>query len=154
MTWNPIWSGPRSGSAWIEYCNGHPVAVMLGLETVASGDEQMSFTLASPPAPNPNGAVHGGLLAAALDHALAVTAMLVMPDDGLPNTAGMNVQFLRPAIPPLELRARVTRGGKALVFVRAEVYGRDGRLSATSDATFAVMTPEQITSRGSIGPLP
>lgn len=104
----------------------------------------MTLSLPHPPAPNPNGAVHGGLLAAALDHALAVTAMLAMPDDGLPNTTAMNVQYLRPAIPPLELEARVTRGGRGLVFARAEVYDRDRRLCATSDGTFAVVTPDRV----------
>jgi uncharacterized protein (TIGR00369 family) len=147
MTWNPIWSGARSGPAWIEYCNGHPVAELLGLEATAAEEAEMTFRLRVPPAPNPNGSVHGGLLAAALDHVLAVTAMLAMPDDGLPSTAGMNVQFLRPALPALELRGRVTRGGKTLVFARAEVLDRDGQLCATSDGTFAVVTPQRVTTR-------
>jgi len=147
MSWNPVWSGPRRGSAWIDYCNGHPVAELLGLMTTEAGDDQMRFSLSSPPAPNPNGAVHGGLLAAAFDHVLAVTAMLAMPDDGLPSTAAMNVQFLRPALPELALRGWVTRGGKSLVFVRGEVRDRDGELCATSDATFAVTTPQQVTTR-------
>ena len=147
MTWEPIWSGPRSGPEWIEYCNGHPVADLLGLETLTSGEDEMTFSLGSTPAPNPNGGVHGGLLAAALDHALAVTAMLAMPDHGLPNTAGMNVQYLRPAMPPLDIRARVTRAGRALVFVRAEVLSSDGKLAATSDGTFAIMDPDVVTNR-------
>jgi uncharacterized protein (TIGR00369 family) len=147
MKWNPAWSGPRLGPDWIDYCNEHPVAVMLGLETLKSGEDEILFELASPPAPNPNGAVHGGLLAAALDHALAVTAMLAMPDDALPNTAGMNVQYLLPAMPPLALRARVTRGGRALVFTRAEVYNRDQRLCATADGTFAIVTPDRLEAR-------
>jgi uncharacterized protein (TIGR00369 family) len=149
MTWEPLWSGPRKGPEWIEYSNGHPVAVLLGLKTVISGEDEMSFSLGETPAPNPNGGVHGGLLAAALDHALAVTAMLAMPDDSLPNTAGMNVQYLRPAMPPLDIRARVTRAGKALVFVRAEVLSSDGKLSATSDGTFAIMDPAAVTNRQS-----
>ena len=144
MPWDPIWSGPRSGADWVEYCNDHPVAVLLGLTTVRSGERAMTFSLPQPPAPNPNGAVHGGLLAAALDHALAVTAMLAMPDDGLPNTTAMNVQYLRPAYPPLELEARVTRGGRRLVFTRGEVYDRQRRLCATSDGTFAVITPDRV----------
>ena len=147
MPWDPIWIGPRSGPKWIEYCGDHPVAVLLGLKAVELRERDMTFSLPEPPAPNPNGAVHGGLLAAALDHVLAVTAMLAMPNDGLPNTTAMNVQYLRPALPPLKLRATVTRGGRALVFARAEVYDRDGRLCATSDGTFAVVTPDRVISR-------
>jgi uncharacterized protein (TIGR00369 family) len=146
MTWNPMWSGPRSGPAWIDYCNAHPVAVLLGLETASVAADEMTFTLGPTPAPNPNGGVHGGLLAAALDHALAVTAMLAMPHDGMPNTAGMNIQFLRPAMPELELRGRVTRGGKALVFVRGDVLSQ-GRLAATADATFAIMTADRVGAK-------
>jgi len=146
VTWNPIWSGPRTGPAWIDYCNGHPVAALLGLQAVACTADAMTFTLGPTPMPNPNGGVHGGLLAAALDHALAVTAMLAMPDDAMPNTTGINVQFLRPAMPTLELRSRVTRGGKALVFVRADVLSGE-RLAATADATFAVLSPDRVSLR-------
>jgi uncharacterized protein (TIGR00369 family) len=148
MSWDPVWTGPRVGPAWITYCNGHPVAELLGLKTVASREGVMEFTLSGTPAPNPNGAVHGGLLAAALDHVLAVTAMQAMPDDGLPNTAGMNVQFLRPAMPTLKLHGSVSRAGRSLVFVRAEVYCRDDRLSATADGTFAIVTAGSVTPRG------
>jgi hypothetical protein len=40
----------------------------------------------------------------------------------------------------------VTRGGKALVFVRGEVLSH-GRLAATADATFAIMTADRVSMR-------
>ncbi len=147
MTWDPIWNGPRSGDVWLEYCNEHPAAKAVGLTAVHTDGQVMRFRLSHAPAMNPNGSVNGGLLAAALDNALAQTAMTGMPDDGLPNTAGMNVQYLRPAIPSLDILVRVTRGGRRMVFVRAEVFTKGDVLCATADGMFAVVTPEHVALR-------
>src|SRR5437870_1888730 len=84
MSWNPMWCGPRAGSAWIDYCSGHPVAVLLGLEAVTCTADEMTFTLGPTPMPNPNGGVHGGLLSAAPDHALlARLTDLVLEHEGV-----------------------------------------------------------------------
>lgn len=147
MTWKPIWNGPRSGDEWLEYCNGHPASKVVGLTAIHAEADAMQFRLADAPAMNPNGSVHGGMLAAALDNALAQTAMIGMPDSGLPNTAGMNVQYLRPAMPPLDIVIRVTRGGRRMVFVRAEVFTKGDVLCATADGTFAVVEPEHVALR-------
>src|SRR6516225_1889912 len=102
--WDPIFRGARRGPGWIEYCNGHPASRLVGLRAVADDADGMTFELDDVPAPNPNGSVHGGLLAAALDNVLAITAMTAMPEDALPNTAAIGVRYLRPAIAPLQIR--------------------------------------------------
>jgi len=147
MPWDPIWNGPRSGDAWLEYCNEHPAAKMMGLKAVDTDGQVMRFRLPHAPAMNPNGSVHGGMLAAALDTALAQTAMTGMPDDGLPNTAGMNLQYLRPAMPPLDILVHVTRSGRQMVFARAEIFTKGDVLCATADGTFAVVAPKHVALR-------
>jgi uncharacterized protein (TIGR00369 family) len=147
MPWDPMWNGPRTGDAWLEYCNEHPASKVVGLTAVQTDGQAMRFRLVEAPAMNLNGSIHGGMLAAALDNALAQTAMTGMPDDGLPNTAGMNVQYLRPAIPPLDILVRVTRGGRRMVFVRAEVFTKRDVLCATADGTFAVVKPDHVAPR-------
>ena len=147
MSWDAIWTGPRSGEAWLEYCNEHPAAKAMGLTSVKTDGQEMRFLLAHAPAMNPNGSVNGGMLAAALDTALAQTAMTGMAEDGLPNTAGMNLQYLRPAIPPLDIVVRVTRGGRRMVFARAEIFTNGDVLCATADGTFAVVDPEHVRLR-------
>ncbi len=106
----------------------------------------MRFSLAAGSALNPNGAVNGGILAAALDHVLATAALLAMPGGCLPNTANLNVQYLRPAFAPLDLVAAVTKTGGSLVFAAAEVYDGDGVVCATSDGTFVVLDATRANS--------
>lgn len=111
----------------------------MGLMCTGAHDAETEFRLDGTSLPNPNGSVHGGVLAAALDQALAIATMRTMEVGFLPNTATMNVQYLRPALPPLRLCSRVTKPGRAITFAHAEVYARDGRLCATADGSFAMI---------------
>ncbi|HEX6388095.1 MAG TPA: PaaI family thioesterase [Solirubrobacteraceae bacterium] len=137
--WNPHPPLDRTSAAWRTWADGHPVSVAMGLVCADADADSVTMTLAEPPLPNPNGSMHGGMLAAALDQALAFASLRAMPDGALPNTASMHVQYLRPALAPLTLRARVMKTGQAMIFVRGEVEDREGRVCTTGDATFAVI---------------
>ena len=90
---------------------------------------------------NPLGLVHGGLYAAMLDVALAMTGSYrPAPDDLLPGlTLSLTLQYLA----PLELddgfamaKARRTGQGKSIFFANGEVLAPDGRIIAMASGVF------------------
>jgi len=137
--WTPIPPSDLTSPEWKAWADGHPVSAAIGLVCVDAGADAVTMRLAAPPLPNPNGSVHGGMLAAALDQTLAYASLRVMPAGSLPNTTNMHIQYLRPALAPLTIHARVLKIGQAMIFVRAEVEDREGRVCTTGDATFAVI---------------
>ena len=90
---------------------------------------------------NPIGLVHGGLCAAMLDVALAMTGSYrPAPDDLLPGlTLSLTLQYLA----PLRLEddfamahARRTGGGKSIFYAEGTVSAPDGRLITTATGVF------------------
>ncbi len=90
---------------------------------------------------NPLGLVHGGLHAAMLDVALAMTGSFSpAPDDLLPGlTLSLTLQYME----PLKLedgfaiaKARRTGGGKSIFYAEGTVLAPDGRLIATATGVF------------------
>ena len=144
--WNPNPPTELSSPAWKAWADGHPVSAAMGLVCTDADADSVTMRLAKPPLPNPNGSVHGGMLAAALDQALAFASLRVMPAGSLPNTTNMQIQYLRPALAPLTIHARVMKIGQAMIFVRAEVEDREGRVCTTGDATFAVIDAGHATT--------
>jgi len=144
--WIPTPPAELSGPAWKAWADGHPMSAAIGLVCTDAGPDSATTVLAEPPLPNPNGSVHGGMLAAALDQTLALASLRVMAPGSLPNTTNMQVQYLRPALAPLTIRARVLKTGKAMIFVRAVVEDREGRVCTTGDATFAVLDATHATT--------
>lgn len=137
--WSPVPPEDPASAEWLDWANGHPVSAAIGLRCTEVGVDHVVCELPRILLANPNGSVHGGIVAAILDQALAYASITAMPAGSLPNTTNIQVQYLRPAMAPLTLRATVTKGGRALVFTRAEVHDRDGRLCATGDGTFIVL---------------
>src|SRR3954468_12059788 len=133
--WDPIPPADPCSAEWRAWADTHTVARTVGLRCTASSRGEVTCALADTPLPNPNGAVHGGVLAAVLDQVLALASLTCM-DDRLPHTTNMQVQYLRPAFTPLKIRATVAKSGHALVFVRAEITDQQGRLCTTGDGTF------------------
>lgn len=90
---------------------------------------------------NPLGLVHGGLYAAMLDVALAMSGSFrPAPDNLLPGlTLSLTLQYLA----PLQLEdgfvvaeARRTGGGKSIFYAEGEVLAPDGRIIATATGVF------------------
>jgi uncharacterized protein (TIGR00369 family) len=87
---------------------------------------------------NPNGAVHGGLIAAAADQCMGIAACSVQADGPFVATASLTLDFHRPAVMPLRFEAVVTRSGRALAFVELTVRDRDGRVCTRCSGVWAV----------------
>lgn len=86
-----------------------------------------------------SGVVQGGAVAAMLDFAMAFAAFTQVGADQSVATANMNLAFLR-AVPagPLVAVGEVDRAGRSLVFTRARLLDRQGRLLATGSSTLPV----------------
>lgn len=114
---------------WQSWSDTVPAAatMLLRCTEVESGHAVMEMN-ESPWPLNPNGAVHGGLVAAAADHVGGLSAVTVVGAQSLPATATLTAQFLRPALAPLTFDATVLKAGKSVLFVRIDVRDRSGEL--------------------------
>jgi len=140
----PLAEGFDAWSRWVDWANGLPNFAETGLECVEVGPGFVTATFdGSRFSPNPNGAVNGGLVLAAVDQCMGVVALTALPAGELAVTATFTAEFLRPAFSPLTLRARVTQSGKSLVFVAVKVRSADGRLSVRCGGTMAVQPAER-----------
>ncbi|GAA4544114.1 PaaI family thioesterase [Pseudonocardia xishanensis] len=131
-------SPPKKGDwpGWLSWANALPsiAGLCMDMETMTHGYARATVERSIMPL-NPNGAVHGGLVAAFADQ---IGAMALMPMVGPERTAvtgTLRVEYLRAALLPLVLEARVERLTRALVFVRAELSS-GGRVCALASGTW------------------
>jgi acyl-coenzyme A thioesterase PaaI-like protein len=87
---------------------------------------------------NPNGAVHGGIVAAVSDGAIGSVFMRSVDPGLLPATANLAVQYHLPAILPLTFDTQIIRQGKSLVFCHVTVTRHDRRVSNVCQGVIAV----------------
>lgn len=93
------------------------------------------------PAPDGTAVVHGGLLAALLDNAMAAAAWTLTGPDAPFLTADLHVQLLRPARPgPLTATGEVVRSGRTTAACSGRLVDGAGVLLAVASAT-QVRTP-------------
>ena len=88
--------------------------------------------------PNPNGAVNGGVVAAAADQVMGAMALRTSEHGRLPATASLHLQFYRPAMAPLTFRATLPRDGRRTKFVDVVIEDRHGDRCASGQATMIV----------------
>ncbi len=71
---------------------------------------------------NPNGVIHGGMIATMLDTAMGITTIAIT--DTLTPTIDLHVSYLRPcpADGMLAVRSTISMAGGSVVHVRAEMY--------------------------------
>lgn len=89
---------------------------------------------------NPHGFVHGAVLFAMVDTAMGRAIMSVLGEGQRCATVEAQLRFIRPATGgELNVVAKVTRKGRAIVHGEARVTDGVGKLVANSAATFAVI---------------
>ena len=125
---------------WLNQTNGFNTVNGLKIVEWEDGNASLSVDLV-PGHLNPLGLVHGGLYAAMLDVALAMSGSFrPAPDDLLPGlTLSLTLQYLT----PLRLEdgfamaeARRTGGGKLIFYAEGEVLAPEGRIIATATGVF------------------
>jgi len=135
------WARPDPGSSISpeQWANNLRMSPQLNMTCTSLGADGATFVVSAPPlADNPNGSVHGGMLAAIADHAMSILAAWVKPAGTIAFTGALNVQYHRPAIAPLALRAYVIMSGRRASFIELEIRADDGRRCASAQATMIV----------------
>lgn len=82
------------------------------------------------------GIAHGGLLCTLLDVVMGYAAFSWPARPGPIVTVNQNVSFLGAMSGPVTARARVSRGGRAMVFCSGEIVDAHGECIATGQAVF------------------
>jgi uncharacterized protein (TIGR00369 family) len=139
--WRQDLAAPYGSDAasWQSWADRLPLLAAFGVHCRQLDDGYGSFSLASSPiALNPNGAVHGGIIAAISDAAAGTVFMRSVKPGWLPATANLAVQYHLPAILPLTFDTEVIRQGRAIMFCHVTVTRGDGRLSNVCQVVMAV----------------
>ena len=85
----------------------------------------------------PYGLLHGGATASLIDTAMAFAVVSVLLEDEKATTVDLTVQYLRPHTDgAVVCTATVTRAGKRLLFLSAEVVNEENKLVATALSTY------------------
>jgi uncharacterized protein (TIGR00369 family) len=88
---------------------------------------------------NPNGTVHGGLLATLVDTTMGAAVRSAVDEEDVPATSQLTVTYLRPGKPgTLLVTAKVSKRGDSLTMCEADVE-QDGKSLAHALATFALV---------------
>lgn len=91
---------------------------------------------------NPNGVAHGGVIFSMIDTAMGKATMEVIPDGCFCATIEIQTRFLRPLMPgPAIAKVTVTKPGRSIVHLGAEVFDAADRLVASASGSFSVITP-------------
>lgn len=132
------WWHPTPGETvdWLAWANALPFCHDLGLECVELDPASATFRMErSTLTPNPNGAVNGGIVAAAADQVMGALTVRMSAQGLLPATGSLHIQFHLPAQAPLTFRATALGGGQRTKFVEVVVEDRNGNRCATSQGT-------------------
>lgn len=94
---------------------------------------------AGPPLFNPQGTLHGGVLATAMDISMG---HLLNHSGGPGATLEMKVQYFA-AIPagPVRVEGRFLRPGRSIAFLQSQAFRADGELAAMATATWRPVRP-------------
>lgn len=89
---------------------------------------------------NRHGVLHGGIATAILDNAMGATSSMTVDPRGREPflTVTLSTQFLAPAFAGKRVTAsaRITGGGRSLLFLEGKLVDQDARLIATATGVF------------------
>lgn len=89
------------------------------------------------------GLLHGGATASLIDTATAFAVASMLGEGESASTVEMTVHYLRPVtFGKISAEAKILRAGKRLFTVNADVSDSDGRIVATSLATYSKLISE------------
>lgn len=116
-------------AAWIEWADSLVGSRAVGLRcrSIIPGEAELVLE-ESPLALNPNGAVHGGLVAYVVDQVMGIVVTSALPAGQIAVTSTLSMEYHLPAILPLLFRARTSRVGRAVTFVDVDVESANGKL--------------------------
>lgn len=116
---------------------------LLGFDNIDWSEGKATVTLATTENhSNMGGVIHGGALAALLDHVMGASVVTTLKDGEWTATQAFTTDFLRPASPGgvLVATGKVDRRGKLAAFVSGEVVNEKGEVVARATGVWAVRT--------------
>ncbi len=116
-----------------------PFVQLIGMELVAIeiGEARIKLDMRDE-LRQPYGLLHGGATASLIDTATAFAILGNLADGEIASTVDLTIQYLRPhTMGTITCTAKVTRAGKRLLFVSAEVANEEGKLVATALSTYS-----------------
>lgn len=120
----------------------------VGLEVTNAGEgfADLSLDVRDDLRNGPQTSLHGGVLASAIDAAVAAALATLLPVDTeagtLTSTLDLNVSFLAPAMSGrLTIKGRILRRGRSIAFGQADVFDEQGAMLATGRATYNIRAP-------------
>lgn len=139
-----LWPTPDAPpEEWVAWASGWRSVAALELVCLELTDRVAVLRGGPGPFPlNPNGAVNGGVLASMADQAFGVLALRASPRF-VPATANLQLEFHRPLLGEVTVRASVLPGGSRLQFLEAVLEDADGRRCATAHATMVAVLDRQ-----------
>ena len=90
------------------------------------------------------GSMHGGVLLALLDTALATAGRSLDPRCNGAMTVELKTNFIAAAIGPVLAEGRAIRAGRSLIFSEAELRNEDGNLLAKATGTVKLLYPKEV----------
>lgn len=89
---------------------------------------------------NPQGTLHGGVIALAMDVSMG---HYLRHSQGMGSTLEMKTQYLR-GVPlgPVRVVGSMLRRGKSICFLESRLYDAQGELAAFASSTWKVLTPK------------
>ena len=127
-----------------------PVARLVGMRLVESGDGEARFELdAEPDRPaNPMGTVPGGVLCDVVDAAMGCAYASRLGEGETFTTLELKINFLKPVWSGLlAANARLVRGGRTVGLVECDVVDADGALVARASSTCMTLRGEMAAGR-------
>jgi uncharacterized protein (TIGR00369 family) len=121
-----------------------PFARLLGIELkgVAPGLSVLSMPIREDHKQN-HGVVHGGAIASLIDSAMAIAIIPLLAEKEGTTTVDLTVHYLRPLTEGVATAvARVTRHGRRVIVVTAEVLDKDEKVVAIATSTYLRLTPD------------
>ena len=114
-----------------------PYLKLLGIELVELSEDRAVMSLAmKDELRQPYGLLHGGATASLIDTATAFAVINALGGEKA-TTVDLTVQYLRPhTAGKIVCTAKITRAGKCLLFLSAEVVNEEGKLVATAVSTY------------------
>ena len=115
-----------------------PFAKLLGikLDSVEPGLASLSLEIRDDFKQNA-GVVHGGVIAALIDSAMAFAIVPLLKSDETTTTVDLTISYLRPLRSGTAVAtARVLRAGGRLIVLTADLVDNDGNLAATALSTY------------------
>ena len=141
---SPFPAATASDEVWVAWAETHEPAIQLGMRCTELPRGGGVFVVDTDPfIANPNGAINGGIVAAIADNALGIALARILPQGHTPRTGSLQVQYHRPARPPLTVRVNVLPGGRRMQFLEAVFLDASGERCASAQATMTSAGPPE-----------